>query len=363
MTREQFGEQARRACMEGESVMPNRGLPALGLLLIGLAGCGSGGDELAGLPDTPTVRGGLFDDLKAADTWAYQIQALENASRRQALEASGYDLFVLEPTRTVKGSQSFNTARMVSRLKNAGGRRRLVLAYVDIGQAERYRTYWKSWWKAPTKSGPGTPNFLLAADPDGWSDCFTVAYWDARWQAITATGTDSLLDVLLDDGFDGIYLDWVEAYGEPQVKARANSDGVDPKTEMVRFISRIRLTAQQRNPDFLVIAQNASPLLAARPVYATVIDGIAQEDLHFRGESDVDWWDPRSGDIRTPNSERTALEQRLDGYLAAGLPVLTVDYCVKESNRLSSYTLSRDRGYIPFVSRTPLDRLPKAPPP
>ena len=347
-----------------------RGLAVVWVALVvaGLTGCGSTSDHPADradreLLDTPLVRGGLFDDLKAVRTWAYQIQALENADRRKALEQSAYDMFVLEPTRTVKGSQSFDTQGMVSRLKNAGGRRRLVIAYVDIGQAERYRTYWQSWWEVPTRTSRGKPNFLLAPDPDGWSGCFTVAYWDTRWQDIMATGADSVLDAVLDDGFDGIYLDWVEAYDDPTAIARAKKEGLDPKTEMVRFIRRIRLAAQQRNPDFLVIAQNASPLLAARPAYANVIDGIAQEDLHFSGDSDVGWWNPRSGDIPTPAGDRLWLEQRLDQYLAAGLPVFTVDYCVKEANRLASYQLSRARGYIPFVSRTPLDRLPKAPPP
>ncbi|MBM3499112.1 MAG: glycoside hydrolase, end-alpha-1,4-polygalactosaminidase, partial [Armatimonadetes bacterium] len=285
----------------------------LGAVVALIAGCGSTGDRAADreLLETPLVRGGLFDDLQRVRTWAYQIQALENATRRAALEQSAYDMFVLEPTRTVQGSTGFNAGGVVSRLKYAGDRRRLVLAYVDIGQAESYRTYWKSWWRAPTATAPGKPNFILAADPDGWDDCFTVAYWDARWQAIIATGGSSILDALLDDGFDGIYLDWVEAYDEPQVIAEAQRDGVNPRTEMVRLIRLIRETAQARNPDFLVIAQNAAPLLAARPAYAGVIDGIAQEDLHFSGESDVPWSSPRSGDIPTPGPDRAWLQSHL----------------------------------------------------
>jgi endo-alpha-1,4-polygalactosaminidase (GH114 family) len=76
----------------------------------------------------------------------------------------------------------------------------------------------------------------------------------------------------------------------------------------------------------------------------------------------VGWFNPRSGDIPTPKADRLWLQKRLDLYLAAGLPVFTIDYCVNEQNRLASYRLSRQRGYIPFVSRTPLDRLPDPPP-
>jgi cysteinyl-tRNA synthetase len=325
-----------------------------------LGGCGSVGEEAL---DVPCARGALFQQLKQVRTFAYQLQGLENAARRQALEQSDYDLFVLEPTRTVKGSQSFDAKGMVSRLKNAGGRRRLVVAYIDIGEAEKYRTYWLSTWQMPTRTGkPGNPDFILAPDPDGWSDCFPVAYWDARWQAIVATGGDSLLAKALDDGFDGLYMDWVEGYADTHVRARAKQDGVNAKTEMIRFIRTIRSTAQQCNPDFLVIAQNAPDLIENHPAYPKVIDAMGQEDLHFSGAADVGWFNPRSGDIRTPNADRLWLQQRLDLYLAAGLPVLTIDYCVDEQNRLSCYQLSRQRGYVPFVSRTPLDRLPEAPP-
>ena len=98
------------------------------------------------------------------------------------------------------------------------------------------------------------------------------------------------------------------------------------------------------------------------PAYPRVIDAMGQEDLHFSGVADVGWFNPRSGDIHTPNADRLWLQQRLDLYLAAGLPVLTIDYCVNERNRLSCYQLSRQRGYVPFVTRTPLDRRPEAPP-
>jgi len=165
---------------------------------------------------------------------------------------------------------------MVTQLKNAGGRRRLVIAYVDIGEAERWRIYWKSWWQAPRNGRPGVPSFLVAPDPDVWGGCFPVAYWYSRWQGIIATGARSILSLLLDDGFDGIYMDWVEAYDDTQVKARARADGVNAAREILSFIRTIRTTAQERDPDFLVIAQNAPDLITGHPGYPQIIDGITQ---------------------------------------------------------------------------------------
>ena len=333
---------------------------------LALVGCGSAGNAPPDVEgDIASVRGARFPMLKSIETWAYQIQGLEWAGRRRALESSDYDMFVVEPTRTVKGSEGFNTARMARRLKWKDGRRRLVIAYVDIGEAEEFRTYWKRWWRRPTPTRPGRPDFIVAPDPDGWAECYPVAYWDPRWQRIIATGDDSILNLLLDDGFDGIYLDWVEAYDDDRVIERARDDGVNPAREMIRFIRRIRRRAQERDPDFLVVAQNAPDLIVGHPTYPNLIDGIAQEDVHFSGEADVPWGDPRAGDIRTPRRGewgRLWIKERLDMYAAAGLPVFTVDYCLKEANRLQSYKYSRYRGYLPFVSQTPLDRLPPPPP-
>jgi cysteinyl-tRNA synthetase len=326
------------------------------------SGCGSSAGPAR---DVLLVRGARFQQLKAVRTWAYQIQALDLASRRRALEQSDYDLFVLEPTRTEKGSEDFDTRRMVSRLKNAGGRRPLVIAYVDIGEAENWRFYWTNSWKPPRGSQPGVPDFIIRPDPGGWGGCYPVAFWDPRWQAIIATGKQSVLKMVLDDGFDGIYMDWVEAFSDDLVIARAKKDGVDPARKMIAFIKTIRETAQRRDPGFLVIAQNACDLIEGHPEYLQVIDAIAQEDLHYSGAADVSWYSPRSGDIPTPlhgEWSTTWIQQRLDRYKKAGLPVFIIDYCVNEQHRLKAYRLSRARGYVPFVSRTPLDRLPPPPP-
>jgi len=302
--------------------------------------------------------------LQAVSTWGYQIQGLERAGAVNALAASSYQMLVLEPTRTVLGEESFDTAGMVRRLKTLpGGGRRLVIAYVDIGEAEDYRTYWQASWRPPTASQEGDPDFLVTVDPGGWSGDYPVAYWDQRWKSIMYAAAGSVLSQVLDDGFDGIYMDWIEAYEDDAVVARAERDGVNPATEMIKFIRELRQAARARDPQFLVIAQNAPELATGHADYLQVIDAIAEEDVHFSGEADTEWGDPESGDIRTPDGPgewtRQWLYGRLNVYKNAGLPVFTVDYCLNQANIQESYRLSRQHGYVPFVSRTPLDRLPE----
>jgi hypothetical protein len=80
--------------------------------------------------------------------WAYQIQAISETGAVDALVASHYDVLVLEPTRTDWSSndKNFDTRGMVTRLKNSpasdGTHRKLVIAYIDIGEAEDWRWYW-----------------------------------------------------------------------------------------------------------------------------------------------------------------------------------------------------------------------------
>lgn len=321
--------------------------------------CSCGGTHREGDEHGVTTAGNRSALLAAISTWACQLQGLERAGAIDALAASDYQMLVLEPTRTVQGSEGFDTAAMVERLKTLpNGRRRLVLAYVDIGQAEDYRTYWQADWRAPRRNQPGYPNFLVTVDPDGWEGNYPVAYWAPAWKRIIFRAPDSVLDAVLDDGFDGIYLDWVAGYEEDAVVARARADGVDPAVEMIRFLRQLRYVARQRNNRFLIIAQNAPDLLTGHPELANLLDGISQEDVHFSGESDVAWNNPRAGDIRTPNAQRRWLYRRLDAYRAAGVPVFTIDYALQPANIQEAYALSRAKGYIPFVSRTPLNRLP-----
>jgi cysteinyl-tRNA synthetase len=87
--------------------------------------------------------------------------------------------------------------------KNGGDR--LVIAYMSIGEAENYRYYWKPGWALIP------PPWLLGENPN-WSGNFKVRYWEADWQRIIFGADDSYLKKILDAGFDGVYLDLVDAY-------------------------------------------------------------------------------------------------------------------------------------------------------
>ncbi len=335
-------------------------LACAGAVAAACAGCGT--DAVPGAPDLPITAPSAQSPapLSGMRSWAYQIQGLEEDGAVEALLDSPYDLLVIEPTRTVVGSEGFDTAGLVRALHERG---KLVLAYVDIGEAEDYRTYWADEWEAPTEDGPGTPGFLVTADPDGWSGNYPVACWDERWKEIVIYGEGSLLSQALADGFDGVYLDWIEAYAEENVATAAEEAGVDPAEEMVTFVREIAEYGRAARPGFLVVPQNAAELARARPEYLAAIDGLAQEDLTFRGEADTEWGDPDSGDIPVPQEDREYLLELFELYRDADLPVLCVDYALEPDNVALAYAAAAEAGCLGYVSQTPLSRLTETPPP
>jgi cysteinyl-tRNA synthetase len=294
-----------------------------------------------------------------------------------ALLASRYDMLVLEPTRTDWSSddRDFDTKQMVQRLKSSrasdGAHRKLALAYLDIGEAEDWRWYW-TWsrdWDCTGDPPDDWPDFILTCDPDGWSGNYPVAYWDPAWKDIIIYGQDSdpardynsAIDEAIRDGFDGIYLDWVEAFEDDEVAAAARAAGLDPAAEMITFIQEMRDYANPRNPDFVIIQQNAASLIDGRPELVNVIDAISQEAIWYDGEADVDWEDPTGYDWANDASLVNYYLNHLDQYLSAGLPVFDCEYALDYAN--TAYTSALHHGYVPYVTRRALSRLTTTPPP
>jgi len=299
--------------------------------------------------------------------WMYQIQWLDEVETIDLLDDTEYQMLVVEPGFNFIDF-SYDTEYLVSALKyRPGGEERILLAYIDIGQAEDYRSYWGEDWVAPTANEAGEPDFLITMDPDGWSGNYPVAYWDPDWKNIWL-GEGGLIEAIIAFGFDGVYLDWVEAYDDDKVREAAESSGLNPEMEMIMFIQEMRDLGKRMHPDFLIIPQNAPYLLEEDPeLYASVIDGIATEDTWYFGEGDAEWNDESAGDLEGGErhqgeySTSSRIKQNKK-YLDMGLPVFTVDYCIDEDLADEVYYKSRKNGFIPIVTRVSLSHVTETPP-
>jgi cysteinyl-tRNA synthetase len=312
--------------------------------------------------------------LAGVTRWFYMINVNLEPEIVERIAASEYDMVVLDFVPSEEDNTDYPIADVIAQLHNAL-HPKLVIAYIDIGQAEEYRTYWQPGWSI------GEPEWIVALDPDGWEGNFPVAYWYDEWREIWL-GEGGYLQAILDADFDGVYLDWVEAYSDENVIAIAKREGVDPRQEMIWWVGNIADFARTQRPDFVVIAQNAADL-AEDDDYLTIIDAIAQEQVWFDGGADND----PPGDCPLPRTEaevdsdvyRQSLSpscrKQYDEYPDSTLHVsseeylyyltlardkgeiiFTVDYALEPDNVAWVYETSRALGFVPFASNRALDR-------
>ena len=176
----------------------------------------------------------------------YQLQDLD----LQAVGLSAFDLIIMDYS--ANGDEETEYSRSdIEGLKGSPGDDKIVLGYLSIGEAENYRYYWQGGWR------PGTPDWLDVSNPS-WENNFKVRYWDPDWQQIMFGYVDRLLDA----GFDGAYLDIVDAYEYYADRGRSTS-----AQEMVAFVAAIADYARQKDEDFLIIPQNAPELATMVPGY------------------------------------------------------------------------------------------------
>jgi cysteinyl-tRNA synthetase len=76
---------------------------------------------------------------------------------------------------------------------------------LSIGEAEDYRYYWQTDWRT------GNPSWIAEENPD-WEGNYKVKYWEPEWQDIIYGNNNSYLIRILGAGFDGVYLDIIDAF-------------------------------------------------------------------------------------------------------------------------------------------------------
>lgn len=312
--------------------------------------------------------------LDEVESWLYYIDVNIDETTFEAMVGSDYDMVVIDFITSETANQDYPLAELIDALHNAD-HPKLVIAYIDVGQAESYRTYWQPGW------GIGEPEWIVSEDPDGWAENYPVAYWYDEWREIWLAD-DGYLAQINEAGFDGVYLDWVEAYDDASVMAFAEAEDVDPVQEMIWWVEDIASTLHRYNAEAVVIAQNAAEL-AIYDDYVAVIDAIAQEQIWFDGGADNDPPGdcplPRTeADIDTPayiaslsveclvqyetypeSTLHVSSEWYLDDLTVAqgrGLTIFTVDYAVNPGNIDWVYETSWGYGFVPFVSNRQLNQ-------
>jgi cysteinyl-tRNA synthetase, unknown class len=119
-----------------------------------------------------------------------------------AIKATDFDLLITDLFFNEEPYTKDETAEL--KMKHNGGKR-LIISYMSIGEAEDYRYYWQPSWKS------NAPEWLAEENPE-WKGNYKVRYWNKDWQGLIFGSNTSYLDKILNAGFNGAYLDIIEAF-------------------------------------------------------------------------------------------------------------------------------------------------------
>lgn len=223
------------------------------------------------------------------------------------------------------------TPEQVERLRRSGPGRR-VIAYLSVGEAERHRYYWQRAWR------PGSPSWIVAENPE-WPGDHLIEYWHPGWQSIVL----AYLDRILAQGFDGVYLDWVDAYDNPYAVAKEPA-----MVELVLRVARYARRCSSLGEDFGVFAHNAEALTTRYSRLTAELTGILREEVYVAAT-----------DKPIPETERARVEADLSRFRASSPNklVLTIDYANRPDLIAEARGRARMRGFVPYVAGVALDRL------
>ena len=165
--------------------------------------------ELNIIPGYPMVpfneNNNNISALKDAQNFLYLLNTENFANKEnfiQAVEETNYDVIILDLFFEGIEFSPLEIERLKVK-KNNG--ERLVICYMSIGEAEDYRYYWNNLWHV------GNPVWLREENPD-WLGNYKVEYWEKEWQDIIYGNDNSYMKKILNTGFDGVYLDIIDAF-------------------------------------------------------------------------------------------------------------------------------------------------------
>lgn len=279
---------------------------------------------------SPHAIGGATSALAGVQSWTYQLQEID----LRVLAATNSDLLVIDYSRDGTAAGAFSASQIAALKTKPDGSQRFVLAYLSIGEAESYRFYWQDAWARDR------PSWLFGENPE-WEDNYGIRYWDPAWQAIIFGQPTSYLDQIVAAGFDGVYLDRVDAFerNDPQLSSAHR------KSAMVAFVNSLAAYARAGAPQFLVVPQNGEELLSD-PSYRRSIDAMAKEDLLYGAEEDQ-----RRNSLGTLRASLELISRLTD----EGKPVFLTEYLTASSDIAQARDDAATLGVVLFIGDRELD--------
>ncbi|WFO74711.1 endo alpha-1,4 polygalactosaminidase [Desulfurococcaceae archaeon MEX13E-LK6-19] len=221
----------------------------------------------------------------------------------------------------------------------AGGTR--VIAYLNIGFAEEWRSYWNESW-----SKESHPEWLTWVEYPGWPGEYFVKFWDySAWEP--GGWVDILkkeLKKIIDIGFSGVRLDNIDAcvMWENPSDYNLSLPRVENACEwMIYLVGNLSSYAKSLDPDFVIVANMGGALsLLGNESFLEAIDVVEREDVWYSDDEPVDPME---------NSEALYwLEYARDH----GKEVMVTDYAWTPWKIMDALGKARGEGFYIYVAST-----------
>lgn len=202
----------------------------------------------------------------------------------------------------------------------------LLLAYINAGYAEEWRSYW-----------PEIANASWVHEPAEYEGEYYIEYWNPQWRDILEGVAHSYLQA----GFEGVYLDNVDAAEiidqiNPQWAA-----GVDTYQEMVNLVCNVSGYVKSLSPQYKVyINIGGAYYLLYDEALLSCIDGVLREEL----------WTIWTGVNQTAPQDPQEIQDALDALQhahAMGKAIMIADPARTSTEAEQLCTSSWSHGFIP----------------
>ena len=273
--------------------------------------------------------------LAGVNSWAYQLQ---NISPSQIAADTSFELVVIDYSSDGTDAGKFSAADLAS-IKNSG---KYAISYLSIGEAENYRYYWQLSWDT------NPPAWMGPVNPD-WPGNYKVRFWDPQWQALVF----DYVDTIMSQGFDGIYLDIVDAwyYWTDENPEEPMADSL-----MIDFINKLRVHVDSASSGqgFIIMPQNGEDVLDGnnidtpmRNLLFSSVNAIGVEDVFYPGNLDED-------NLYNPDMYRDSL---LMEFISNGKRVFSVEYLTDPTKIQLFVSVATGKSYVPYYCLRNLDQL------
>lgn len=201
-----------------------------------------------------------------------------------------------------------------------------VIAYVNLGMAEEWRSYWKERWRR-------SPPRWIAEKSREWSGEYIVMFWHPAWRRILRR----VLKSIEREGYDGILLDNIDVYEYWEEK------GCKAEEKLLTIIKWIKLTYNGK----IYVNIGSGLKLIYDEEFMKLVDGILREEVwaSYRGVIDPE--------------ETKEILNALIYAKQRGKDVVILDYSNDE--RLANAILSECAilGFKCYIGSRDLNSLPK----